>query len=373
MKINKNTMKSDEKATFELRGLYEKYGYSRFKTGKFEEYELYVRNKDFIAADSIITFSDTNGKLMALKPDLTLSIVKNYRYIPGYVEKVYYSENIYRASKTTHVYREILQTGLECMGDIDIYNLCEVTALAARSLSAISSDYLLEISHMGLIEAMLSSVENSAKEQIVKRISEKNLHELHSLCREYGVDEETDRNLEILVSTYGNYRKVIDRLKKLNLNREAAQALKEIECICSALSANRLARNINVDFSIVNDMSYYSGILYKGFVRGIPSSVLSGGQYDRLMERMDRKAGAIGFAVYLDALDRLDADENPFDYDVILLYDEDTDAADVLRIARSIRDGGEKVLTERTVPSKLTCRKLMKIENGEVSTVEYNG
>ena len=71
MKINKNTMKSDEKATFELRGLYEKYGYSRFKTGKFEEYELYVRNKDFIAADSIITFSDTNGKLMALKPDLT--------------------------------------------------------------------------------------------------------------------------------------------------------------------------------------------------------------------------------------------------------------------------------------------------------------
>ena len=96
-------------------------------------------------------------------------------------------------------------------------------------------------------------------------------------------------------------------------------------------------------------------------------------QYDRLMERMDRKAGAIGFAVYLDALDRLDADENPFDYDVILLYDEDTDAADVLRIARSIRDGGEKVLTERTVPSKLTCRKLMKIENGEVSTVEYNG
>lgn len=96
MKINKNTMKSDEKATFELRGLYEKYGYSRFKTGKFEEYELYVRNKDFIAADSIITFSDTNGKLMALKPDLTLSIVKNYRYIPGICGKVYYSENIYR-------------------------------------------------------------------------------------------------------------------------------------------------------------------------------------------------------------------------------------------------------------------------------------
>ncbi len=373
MRINRSVMRSDEKATFELRGLYERYGYCRFKTGKFEEYELYVRNKDFIAADSIITFSDMSGKLMALKPDLTLSIVKNYHYVPGFVEKVYYSENIYRASRATHAYREILQTGLECMGDIGLYDLCEVTVLAARSLAAISSDYLLEISHLGLIEALLEGTELRVREQIVKRISEKNLHEIHQLCREYGIDEETDRNLEILVSTYGNYRRVLDKLKKLHLPPKAAEALKELEEICSALAANRMARNINIDFSIVNDMSYYSGILYKGFIQGIPSSILSGGQYDRLMERMGRKTGAIGFALYLDALDRLDTEEKAFDYDVILLYDESSEVSAVLRAARELREGGETVLTEKAAPPKLTCRKLMKIENGEVTTLEYHG
>ena len=67
----------EEKVTFALRDLFSSYGYSRYKMSRFEEYDLYVRNKDFLISDSVITFTDTNGKLMALKPDVTLSIIKN--------------------------------------------------------------------------------------------------------------------------------------------------------------------------------------------------------------------------------------------------------------------------------------------------------
>ena len=56
-------------------------------------------------------------------------------------------------------------------------------------------------------------------------------------------------------------------------------------------------------------MNYYNGIVFKGFVSGIPASVLSGGQYDNLMEKMGKKARAIGFAVYLDELERLDVEK----------------------------------------------------------------
>ena len=52
-------------------------------------------------------------------------------------------------------------------------------------------------------------------------------------------------------------------------------------------------------------MNYYNGIVFKGFVQGVPVGVLSGGRYDRLMERVNKKAGAIGFAVYLDEVDRI--------------------------------------------------------------------
>ena len=70
-------LKKDEQAIFLLRKLYQNYGYQSYKMSRFEEYDLYVRNKDFLVSDQVITFSDKNGKLLALKPDVTLSIIKN--------------------------------------------------------------------------------------------------------------------------------------------------------------------------------------------------------------------------------------------------------------------------------------------------------
>lgn len=372
MKINQNIMKSEERATYKLRSLYQQYGYRQFKMGKFEEYELYVRNKDFIASDSIITFNDAGGKLMALKPDLTLSIVKNYHPAEGYVEKVYYSENIYRGAKSTHTYKEILQTGLECMGDIDLYHLCEVTLLAAKSLAAISSDHVLDISHMGLVRSLLHGIDEDVQEQIVKCISEKNIHEIHQICHGHHIDKETDESLEVLVSTYGSYRKVLSRLSKLKLDNGARDALQELEAICGVLAKNKLAKNINIDFSIVNDMSYYSGLLFKGFIKGIPTSVLSGGQYDRLMERMGKTGGAIGFAVYLDSLDRLESCGKQYDFDVVLLYDRDADVSQVLKAAKELRDTGLAVSVQKQLPGRLTYRRLAKLIDGEVVILEYN-
>ena len=75
--MDETLLKREERAVFALRALYRRYGYLPFKMSKFEEYELYARNKDFLLSDRVITFTDLNGRLMALKPDVTLSILKN--------------------------------------------------------------------------------------------------------------------------------------------------------------------------------------------------------------------------------------------------------------------------------------------------------
>ena len=69
-------LKKEEQAILLLRKLYQNYGYQPYKMSRFEEYDLYVRNKDFLVSDQVITFSDRQGKLLALKPDVTLSIIK---------------------------------------------------------------------------------------------------------------------------------------------------------------------------------------------------------------------------------------------------------------------------------------------------------
>ena len=70
-------LRREERITLELRGLYEQYGYRKYRMGKFEEYELYLENKSFLRDQNIITFHDLDGRVMALKPDVTLSIAKN--------------------------------------------------------------------------------------------------------------------------------------------------------------------------------------------------------------------------------------------------------------------------------------------------------
>ena len=102
MNIDYSVLKNDERAIFGLRSLYSRYGYSQYKMNKFEEYDLYVRNKDFLVSDNIITFTDTSGKLMALKPDVTLSIIKNGKDVPGVLEKVYYDENVEEGSSYSY-------------------------------------------------------------------------------------------------------------------------------------------------------------------------------------------------------------------------------------------------------------------------------
>ena len=141
MKINDSMLSATEKAVFGLRSLYRSRGYSQYKMSKFEEYDLYAENKSFLVSDSIITFTGSGGKLMALKPDVTLSIVKNSKDAPGQVQKLYYNENVYRPSPNIHEYKEIPQMGVEYMGDIDIYAEYEIVRLAAMSVKEIAKRF----------------------------------------------------------------------------------------------------------------------------------------------------------------------------------------------------------------------------------------
>ena len=202
-----NLLKNDEKAVFQLRSLYNKYGYSQYKMSKFEEYDLYVRNKDFLVSDNVITFTDTNGKLMALKPDVTLSIIKNTEDLPGTVHKVYYNENVYRISGGTQSFKEIMQAGLECIGDIDDYCICEVITLAAESLKNISDEFVLDISHLGILSAVIDSlgVSSASAKKLTEAVGEKNAHAIGAICEAEGKNPET---LKKLVSTYGSLDKV---------------------------------------------------------------------------------------------------------------------------------------------------------------------
>lgn len=370
MNIADTVFRNDEKISYQLRSLYAKYGYSHFKMSQFEEYDLYVRNKDFLISDSVITFTDTSGKLLALKPDVTFSIIKNNKYTPGSVQRYYYNENVYRVSKDTHSFKEIMQAGLECIGDIDNYCIFEVLTLAAQSLKAISDDCVLTVSYLDFIFEILNSFDISQAERqaMLKCIGEKNIHELAQICASCGASSARADALCRLAAIYGPADTVLPQLRQILSGIVDEAAIARFEALMGAFAEGEYADMMRVDFSVVSDMKYYNGIVFKGFVKDIPVGVLSGGQYDRLMQKMGHKSRAIGFAVYLDTLKRTNTFKN-YDADIALLYDENTDIQALRRAANALSTEGATVQLQRRLPEKAKYRQIMRFENGEVTVV----
>ena len=370
MTFDTSKLKKEEQAIFRLRELYAKYGYSQYKMSKFEEYDLYVRNKNFLISDSVITFTDTNGKLLALKPDVTLSIVKNSRAAAGQVQKVYYNENVYRISGKSQAYKEIMQVGLECIGDIDSYCIGEVLSLACQSLDAIGENYILGVSHMGLLSLILDriTVPQESRRALLECIAQKNTHEAATICRADGIDEERIALLQAFTNCSGDVTAAFESLYALQQDAEWQSTVQSFEQTVTGLPFSHL----RIDFSVINDLRYYNGTVFQGYVAGIPERILSGGQYDNLMHRMEKKAGAIGFAIYLDRLESLDAAMPQYDIDTVLLYTAQDSPIAVRRVVEALTAEGIGVMAQKSVPEKLKYRQLLRITESGVETLETN-
>ena len=328
-----------------LEGLCRKFGYAPYKMSRFEEYELYVRNKDFLQSDRVITFSGKDGRLLAMKPDVTLSIVKNAPEGPGEVRKVHYRENVYRQDRDSGDFKEILQAGLECVGDVGSYETAEVVYIAAGTLKALGEGTILSLSHVGLIRYALekSGLPDACRKQALDCLRQKRAQELRALCAENGADD-------VLLLALLQARTLTD-LEPL----KDCEAYRELQRIVGLLDEHQ----IRLDFSLGNDMKYYSGLVFKGYVRGLPASVLSGGQYDRLLGHMGKKARAIGFAVYLDQLP--EADES-WDVDTLLLPGDAAPAA----VLAAVEKLPGTVLAAKSEPAGKVWRRKAVLENGEV-------
>lgn len=364
----------DEGAIRGFRALYHGYGYQRYKMSKFEEYDLYAENKNFLGGEHIVTFPGVGGRLMALRPDVTLSIVKNAAAGEGELEKLYYNETVYRAEDGE--LREITQVGLECIGALDDYAMGEVVLLAARSLALVDEHYLLTLSHMGIVSAMLDAAIPEAdpaglRETLLACIGEKNAHGLRAECARSGVSTEATARLAALMQGGGSYTDTIDSLRALCADLpEALAAIAELDNIARMLELDGAISHLRLDFSLVNDLQYYNGVIFKGYLRALPCELLSGGRYDRLARRFGR-AGAIGFAINVDLLERLGETGDDYDVDVLLTYDTASTTDALARAVKLLTESGQRVRVQpASSPCRLRARQHMIMTEGRLELGE---
>ena len=341
-----------------LRSLYTNYGYAPFRVRKFEDYDLYAENKRFLQSHRVLTFTDTDGRLKALKPDITLSIVKSTTG-PG-VRKVFYHENVYREPRPGDGFCEIPQMGLECIGALTDYDVGEVVMLAARSLAALTASWVLSVSHIGVIAPILEAAQLDEEQSraVYEAVSRKNIPALRALT-----DAETAAVLEQLLRLYGPLGETVQQAQALPLPEKSRAALDALRRLSEQLALYDL-EHVMLDLSVVNDVDYYDDLVLRGYAPGAASAVLAGGRYDRLLQRMNRSGGALGFAVYLDRLAQRDG-RSAFDADVLLLFETEADLPAAVRTAERLIQAGETVRVAMTEPNGLRFARRVVVKDGE--------
>lgn len=327
-----------------LSRLYAKHGYGKFKMSKFEEFDLYANNRSFLDNDKIITFNDFGGRLMALRPDVTLSIVKNVNpdKLP---EKVYYSENVYRYIKSANTVKEIMQAGLEYIGTLDSCVISEAILLAAQSLSLLTDSFVLDLSHMGFVSGLLDkmSFPEADKQLLLTLMGNKNAHEIKTLCSSLDIGGNDTEVLVFLTLTGGSFNSVFPHVLDIAADYNLTLFTDELKTVYDVLEDNGFADSVRLDFSVVNDMHYYNGIVFQGFVDRIPFKVLTGGRYDYLPQKLCKAESAIGFAVYIGKIEPYMNAQNSHDSDTCIVYAPGANAKKVHHLAAQLIAEGRTV------------------------------
>ena len=356
-------MNSISTLTNNLSLLFEKAGYKKYKMRKFEEYSLYLENKSFLTSEYVITFNDLSGKLLALKPDVTLSIVKNTKATKESCEKLYYLESVYRLDSRTHEYKEIDQFGMEILGDIDSAATLEVISLAKETLKQTNKAASLCISHMGFMSALLEFAAGnnfSLREKLTECVKMKNTHDMETVFSQFSVEGERKEKFIAANCVSGNFEAALKTLYELKIP-ESKASLDELSELYTNLKACSLHEGVKLDLSIITDTDYYNGIVFQGFVEGIHKNVLTGGRYDKLAGKFREGIGAMGFAVYISELALLTTPAQ-FDCDILLIYKDGCVPSDVLNAAQKLRTEGFSVRIEKTVPELLRYKELREVE-----------
>ena len=351
-------LNAQEKLVIALREQFEAFGYKRFPMRRFEEYTLYATHQSFLQSTKVLTFTNAKGNLMALKPDVTLSIAKHSKVQFNESERVYYLESVYRTSHTEQEFVEIQQLGVEYLGHVDTYAILEIMGLAIETLKKTEFPHVLSLSHMGYVQGLLQEVklEETIQKKILELISMRNQHELKSVLKNLSISSIIKEAFMALPTLQGNLDMVLPKARQYCQNKQMSQALQDLQKIYECLDNLQLADCIQIDFSMMNDMDYYQGIIFRGYIQNAPRMVLSGGGYDPLLEKLGKNIGGIGFAVYLNELETVLSETPIYDVDAVLYYSPSANPITVFQALQKLQKQHKTVIA-RDYEGELRARK----------------
>ncbi|WP_449354525.1 ATP phosphoribosyltransferase regulatory subunit [Virgibacillus natechei] len=328
------------------------YGYKQIRTPTFESYDLYAGLTGTVNKDEMIKVVDASGKVMVLRPDVTIPISRMTALNNTNYPRVFYVLDVFRQTPAEDDQKERTQAGIEYFGENTGQSNAEVLMLAIHTLKDLGfSNFKIEIGHAGFFKELVeqAAIEPEDLDVLLTLIQSKNIVEMKPFLENLSIDANLREAIQAIPLLYGEPWRVIEQAKEIIQNENMHRVLQNLIDVFNVLKDYQAEDYVVFNLGLINNMNYYSGIIFQGFVNNVGKPVLMGGRYDNLGVYENKQMPAIGFAFEIDyLLDALRqqnlAAARPTPPDMVIYYDKGKQKG-ALAVAYQLREEGYQVLT----------------------------
>jgi ATP phosphoribosyltransferase regulatory subunit len=303
---NAEGFKQRETLITQFKNRFSTYGYEQIRTSTFESYDLYSKLTGTVNKDDMVKVIDSSGKVLVMRPDVTIPITRMVAEggMPEEELRYFYIQDVFRSTASTGT-KESTQAGVECLGNNRPETDAEVIMLAIHNLKELGfSNFKIEIGHAGFFKSLIApaGLNPSEIEQLQSLIQSKNIVEMVPFLEQLSLTEDLREAMQAIPMLYGTPREVMQQISDKLLNEEMHRNLNNLSEIVDILEDYEVGEHIVLNLGLINNMNYYSDVIFQGFVEQVGHPLLMGGRYNHLGDQYGVHLPAIGFAMEVDLL-----------------------------------------------------------------------
>ncbi len=286
-----------------------RFGYHPIQTPTFEYLDVFASETGTTSPRELYKFFDSEGNTLVLRPDYTPAIArcaaKYFKDDDIPVRFFYHGHTFLNNNSYQGYFKENTQTGAELIGDDSLAADAEMIALSVAVLRSVGlTDFQVSVGHVdflkGLFEAagLGSETEGKIRELLLNR----NFYGVEDLVRPAGLEEDLVYLFSLLKDVLLTRDKLAEAEKRAAKYPKIAGALHRLLGLEDLLRVYGVEQVVFYEMPMVQQLNYYTGLIFSAYTFGSGEAVLKGGRYDNLLSSFGKNAPAIGFAVVIEQL-----------------------------------------------------------------------
>ena len=289
-----------------LEKIFDSYGYKEIVTPSIEYFRTYLTGLESIRDEQMYKFLDYRGRIMTMRMDMTVPIA---RVVATRMKdqplplRFRYCANVYKINESfAGKLNEVTDCGVELIGQTSEESDLEVLVCALEAMESMKQEsYTLELGDVNFFHGACSDLNLTEEEQgkLANLVDKKSIAQLKEYLDDLRLNEKAKAFFLQLPWMCGDVT-TLDEVIPYCFNSRLRKTVENLRKIYMQLKELGYEKNITFDLGKIPHLTYYTGILFEGFIEGSGTSVLSGGRYDTLLEKFGTPMPAIGFSVKLD-------------------------------------------------------------------------